>query len=183
MFLFTLQTKDQQQYGPIELGTLKMWVREGRVERDNFVYDHTHLKWVVAGELPQLMENFHLPSTEIPYEPSKPTLISVDTIRPPSILGRITQLFLTPIVKKAKPLSSVKEPNTTASSSPVVKALSSNNKQNIRPEAERISSQPGASPNANDASKPPTVLFRITQLLTAPFTKGRNPVPKKPSAK
>ena len=58
MSLFTLQTADQQQYGPVEMETLRAWTREGRIEAANFIYDHTHLKWIEAASLPEIMDFF-----------------------------------------------------------------------------------------------------------------------------
>ena len=130
MSLFTLQTNDQEQYGPVELETLRIWAREGRIERNNVIYDHTRLKWIEASRLPQIMDYF----PPIGATLSTPPVIhqnflsknvtgnsltqaqkefvahpkataenikeSMDSVRPPSIIARISQIFLTPFTRK-----------------------------------------------------------------------------------
>lgn len=79
MSLFTLQTSDKRQYGPVELETLCAWAREGRIDAASFVYDHAALKWVEAPKLSQILDCFQNPPPKL-VAPS----LSKDSTRDPN---------------------------------------------------------------------------------------------------
>ncbi len=173
MSLFTLKTKDQFQYGPVEIETLRAWLREGRVLPEDHIYDHARMKWVEASQLPQIMDllrnNGAIPKTE--------TLIpNSDIIKDPMTRTDIED----PLTRVEKQVAANLKKAKTGGVSPAQKEIRAPiSKLKLTPNMVRTD-LPNATTTkgaiAGQAPKPPTVLDRITKIFLGPFVR------KKPDA-
>ena len=155
MSLFTLQTADQQQYGPVETETLKAWAREGRIDPDNFIYDHNRLKWIEAAKLPQIMEFFQS-GAAVP-----------GPVQKQAALGSAV-----PDPRPANPVIAATEAAKLAETvHDQLKAQPSDLKMKIRREVLRAETSADGSNKESGLIKPPSVLERISRIFVAPFAK------------
>lgn len=175
MSLFTLQTADQQQYGPVELDTLKAWAREGRIERDNFIYDHTRLKWIEAVKVPQIMEFFQAapaPAAAVPSPAQKQNAMG------PAVPEPRHEKPAAFTVEAVKPAETVSDQ---------LKSQSGGLKLKIQRELMRGEPSGDGARKESGLIKPPSVLERISRIFVAPFAKkttGKtDETPKKQSQK
>lgn len=160
MSLFTLQTRDQSQYGPVELETLRGWVREGRVLPEDQIYDHAGMKWVPASQLAPIVDLLQEAAAAAPV-PEAPDSLSKTRYEDP--LARMEREVATEIQASKK------------STGRQVAAKPPDSKMRLSRDLVRTDS-PGAAPN-----KPPTVLERITRILISPFARRRGNGGKKDS--
>ncbi|MBI4027437.1 MAG: DUF4339 domain-containing protein [Verrucomicrobia bacterium] len=167
MSLFTLQTSDQQQYGPVELETLRAWAREGRIEPENYIYDHTHLKWVEAAKLPQIMEFYQVTSKPAPA--ATPVAAAPRSDAEAGVVQAEKQVIAA--TETPKPAATA-----TAAATPKIQSLSA--RLRIKKELSQSGATDGASP-----PRPPTVLERISRIFLAPFAKQKTDPSKNQSQK
>ena len=171
MSLFTLQTSEKEQYGPVELDTLRAWAREGRIDHNSMIYDHTRLKWIQASQVPQIMDFFHKATAPVPATPRRDPLRDTDIEDP---LTRAEKHVDAQIQLRKSSRILPPAAVTAAKQQP---ALS--NKMKLRRELMRDDN------TDKKTTKPPTVLDRITRIFLNPFTSKKNPpsseTPKKSS--
>lgn len=167
MSLFTLQTSEQQQYGPVELDTLRAWAREGRIEKYNLIYDHTRLKWIEAARVPQIMEFFHASQGDKVAAPRKDPLRETDVEDP---LTRAERQVAAQIQMKKS--SAILPPAAVAVAKAQQQAALSN-KMKLRRELMRTDES--ADKKSTGGLKPPTVLDRITRIFLKPFAGKKAP--------
>lgn len=166
MSLFTLKTGDQQQYGPVEMETLRTWTREGRIKENDSIYDHTHLKWVEASRIPQIMDLFHSESADF----SRPS-------------GTPAQAKEAPFKMEAEGASEQVGRESAAETTPAKAAagpqltprpLSSSARLKIQQSLKQGEQTTGADGQAQPAAiRPPTVLDRISRIFLLPFTRKK----------
>ncbi|MCC7519692.1 MAG: DUF4339 domain-containing protein [Verrucomicrobiae bacterium] len=161
MALFTLQTRDLSQYGPVELETLRAWIREGRVLPEDQVYDHAGLKWIPASQFEAIADLFQAVMTASPAASANP--LTKTHYEDP--LSRMEQ-------RVATEMQASKE---SAKRAPPARLEDS--KPRLSRDLVRTDGAP-AVPN-----KPPTVLERITRILISPFARRRDNGDRKKSQK
>ncbi len=174
MSLFTLQASEQQQYGPVELETLRAWAREGRIDHDNMIYDHTRLKWIEASKVPQIMDIFQKSAAPQPVAAPRRNPLRETDIEDP--LTRAEKHVDAQIqIRKS---SRILPPADAVAAAKHQAALS--NKMKLQRELMRTDD-----PTDKKTTKPPTVLDRITRIFLNPFARKKStptPVPPKKSS-
>lgn len=55
---YKVMDSNGEEYGPVDLDTLRQWVREYRVRKDHLVFHPEYHDWILAGEVPQLSDLF-----------------------------------------------------------------------------------------------------------------------------
>ncbi len=176
MSLFTLQTSDQQQYGPVESETLRAWARERRIERDNHIYDHTHLKWVEAAQLPEISDFFSPPS-EV-HQPSASAVMNQENDSSPAQTDDPMMA-----IRKAVAMHAENSRNNTHTSHPN-KARNSSSRLKIPRDLPRGEVHPVNSTKThgmNAAKRRTSMLVRITKIFPNPFSKKKQHHAKKQS--
>lgn len=163
MSLFTLQTRDQSQYGPVEMETLRGWVREGRVLPEDQIYDHTGMKWVPASQMASLADLLREQPPAVPFTAAADDPLAKTRYEDP--LARMEREVATEIQ------ASKKTTGRQAAAKPP------DFKMRLSRDLVRTDDQPPA-PGPN---KPPTVLERITRILISPFARRRGDGGKKES--
>ena len=163
MSLFTLKTRDQSQYGPVEMETLHGWVREGRVLPEDQIYDHVGMKWVTASQMASIAELLKEQPSVAPVPAASVDPLAKTQYEDP--LTRMEREVATEIQ------SSKKTTGRQATAKPPASM------QRLSRELVRTDDpSPAAGPN-----KPPTVLERITRILISPFARRRSDGDKKES--
>lgn len=162
MSLFTLQTRDQTQYGPVELETLRAWAREGRVLAEDRIYDHAEMKWITAAEFVQISDLLPpaVPSAAAAPE-ATPDAGSKDPLAKTHYEDALTRMER----KVAAEIQSSRQP----AERPAATKPSDSKLRLTRDLVRTDGPAAGAGPN-----KPPTVLERITRILISPFARRRD---------
>jgi len=178
MSLFTLQTSDQRQYGPVESETLRAWAREKRIERDNHIYDHTHLKWVEAAQLPEISDFFSSPSEA--HQPSTPAVMNQENSSSPAQMNDPMMA-----IRKAVAMHAENSRNDTHASHPNKTRNSSSRLKIPRdlPRGEAHSVNSNKIHGMNAAKRRTSMLVRITKIFPNPFSKKKQRHSRKQSQK
>lgn len=155
MSLFTLQTRDQSQYGPVELETLRAWVREGRVLSEDLIYDHSGMKWAPAAEFALIADLLAPPAAA-----AAPAAGTKDPLAKTHYEDPLTRM-------ERKVAAELQSSRQTAERSAAAKPTDS--KLRLTRDLVRTDGAAGPLPN-----KPPTVLERITRILISPFARRRD---------
>jgi hypothetical protein len=161
MSLFTLQTRDQSQYGPVELETLKAWVREGRVLAEDQIYDHAGMKWVPASQLAEIAELLQ-------GMPARPATGAVDPLAKTQYDDPLSRMER----EVATDLQSPKKATGQQAAAKPLDPKARLSRDLVRTDGHAASAAP---------NKPPTVLERITRILISPFARRRSNGGKKES--